>query len=79
MTRLDGPLVQVLLQTNEPAAGQCWVAAVRVWTLVVGRVGVGVVVGQQVVLSRRVDGTVYWTVVGCRAVLLRAVAHDPCS
>lgn len=70
LTRLDGPLVQVLLQTHKATVWQYWVAAVRVWTLGVGRTGVGVVVRQQVVLSSSVDGAVDGTVVGRRAALL---------
>ncbi len=73
LTRLDGPLVQVLLQTRKATVWQYWVAAVRVWTLVVGCTGVGVIVCQQVVLSSRVDGAVDGTVVGRRAALLRLV------
>lgn len=81
VTRLYGPMIQVLLQTSKPTIWQYWVAAVRVWTLVVGRARVGVVVRQEVVFSRCVDGAVDGTVVGRRAVLLWLVwvVYDPNS
>ena len=73
LTRLDGPLVQVLLKNHESTVCQYWVAAVRVRALVVGRARVGVVVCQQVVLGGCVDGAVDGTVGGRRAVFLRLV------
>lgn len=81
MTGLDSPLVQVLLQTQQPSVGQFGVAAVRVRALFIGRTGVGVVVRQEVVLGGGVDGAVDWTVGGRRAAFLRLVrvVDDPDS
>lgn len=78
LSRLDGPLVQVLLQPHQATVCQDGVAAVRVRALGVRRTGVGVVVRQQVVLSGGVDGAVDGAVVGRRAALLRLtrVVHD---
>lgn len=75
---LDGPVVHVLVRTHGAAARQHRVAAVGVWPLVIGRAGVGVVVGQQVVLGGGVDGAVDGAVVGRRAVFLHVarVAGD---
>lgn len=63
-------MVHVLVRTNEAAAGQHQVAAVGVRPLVIGGAGVGVIVGQQVVLSGGVDGAVDGAVVGRRAAFL---------
>lgn len=64
-------MVHVLVRTREAAAGQHRVAAVGVRPLVIGGAGVGVIVGQQVVLGGGVDGAVDGAVVGRRAALLR--------
>lgn len=66
-------MVQILVQTHKATVCQNGVAAVRVWPLVVRGTGVGVVVGQQVVLSSCIDGAVDGTVVGSSAALLRLV------
>lgn len=74
LTRLDGPVVQILLQTHQATVGQDGVAAVRIRALRVGGTGVGVVVSQQVVLGgRRVDGAVDGAVGGRRAALFHLV------
>lgn len=81
LTRLDGPLIQIFLQAHQPTVWQNRVAAVRVWPLAVRHAGVSVVVRQQVVLCRCVDGAVDGTVVGRRAAFSRLVriANDPKS
>lgn len=73
LTRLDSPLVQILLHTRQATVSQYWVAAVGVWSLVVGCTGVSFIVRQQVVLGGGVDGAVDGTVVGRRAAFLRLV------
>lgn len=64
-------MIHVLVRIHGAAAGQHRVAAVGVRPLVVGRAGVGVVVGEQVVLGGGVDGAVDGAVVGRRASFLR--------
>jgi len=69
-----------MLQTHQPTVWQYWVATVRVWTLVEGHTGVGVVVRQQVVLSSCVNGAVDGTLIGRRATFLCLVrVVDPYS
>ena len=73
---LDGPLVQALLQPGQAAVGQRRGAGVGVGAQGVGHAGVGVVVGEQVLLGRRVDGAVDGAVAGLGAVLLRLGAGE---
>lgn len=63
-------MIYVPVWPHGAAASQDWVAAMGLQPLVVGGAGVGVVVGQQVVLSGGVDGAVDGAVVRHRAAFL---------